>query len=161
LEHDLYVKAEKCLFFKQSVSFLGYRISTWKWRWRWRVTASPTTEVQRFLGFSNYYRRFIRGFGQASAPITSLLKGRPVRLLWSAEADRAFGHLRALFTSAPVLAHPDPSLAFIVEMDVFEAGIGAVLSQRSGTPPKLCPCAFFSKKLIPAERNYDMGDREQ
>ena len=41
-----------------------------------------------------------------------------------------------------------------------EAGIGAVLSQRSGTPPKLQPCAFFSKKLSPAERNYDMGDRE-
>ena len=65
----------------------------------------PTTvkEVQRFLGFANYYRRFIQGFGQVVAPITSLLKGSPVRLQWSAEADRAFGHLRALFTSAPVL----------------------------------------------------------
>ena len=28
LEHDLYVKAEKCLFFQQFISFLGYRIST-------------------------------------------------------------------------------------------------------------------------------------
>jgi hypothetical protein len=46
---------------------------------------------------------------------------------WSAEADRAFGQLRALFTSAPVLAHPDPSLTFIVEVDASEAGIGAVL----------------------------------
>ena len=81
-------------------------------------------------------------------------------LQWSAEADRAFGQLRALFTSAPVLAHPDPPLAFIVEVDKSEAGIGAVLSRRSGTPPKLCPCAFFSKKLSPAERNYDVGDRE-
>ena len=123
---------------------------------------TPTTikEVQRFLGFAHYYRRFIRGFDQVVAPITSLLKGAPVHLQWSAEADRAFGHLRALFTSAPVLAHPDPSLAFIVEVDVPEAGIGAVLSHRSGTPPKLCPCAFFSKKLSPAERNYDVGDRE-
>uniref|UniRef100_A0A4W5Q2M8 Reverse transcriptase RNase H-like domain-containing protein n=1 Tax=Hucho hucho TaxID=62062 RepID=A0A4W5Q2M8_9TELE len=123
---------------------------------------TPTTvkEVQRFLGFANYYRRFIRGFGQVAAPITSLLKGGPVRLRWSAEADRAFGRLKDLFTSAPVLAHPDPSLAFIVEVDASEAGIGAVLSQRSGTPPKLRPCAFFSKKLSPAERNYDVGDRE-
>jgi hypothetical protein len=40
----------------------------------------PTTvkEVQRFLGFANYYRRFIRGFGQVAAPITALLKGGPV-----------------------------------------------------------------------------------
>ena len=79
---------------------------------------------------------------------------------WSAVADKAFGHLKALLTSAPVLAHPDPSLPFIVEVDVSEAGIGAVLSQRSGTPPKLRPCAFFSKKLSPVERNYDVGDRE-
>uniref|UniRef100_A0A4W5JZM3 Gypsy retrotransposon integrase-like protein 1 n=1 Tax=Hucho hucho TaxID=62062 RepID=A0A4W5JZM3_9TELE len=123
---------------------------------------TPTTvkEVQQFLGFANYYRRFIRGFGQVAAPITSLLRGGPVRLKWSVEADRAFRKLRELFVSAPVLAHPDHSLAFIVEVDASEAGIGAVLSQRSGTPPKLRPCAFFSKKLSPAERNYDVGDRE-
>ena len=103
LEHDLYVKAEKCLFFQQSVSFLGYRISTsgvemesdrisavrnWP-------TSTTVKEVQRFLGFANYYRRFIWGFGQVAAPITSLLKGGLVRLQWSAEADRA------LFTSDP------------------------------------------------------------
>ena len=74
-----------------------------------------------------------------------------MHLQWTAEADRAFSHLRTLFNSAPVLAHPDPSLAFIVEVDASEAGIGAVLSQRLGTPPKLCPCACFSKKLSLAE----------
>jgi hypothetical protein len=52
-------------------------------------------------------------------------------------------------------------LAFIVEVDVSEARIGAVLSQRSGTPPKRRPCAFFSKKLSPAERNYDVGERPE
>jgi hypothetical protein len=119
---------------------------------------TPTTvkEVQRFLGFANYYW----GFGQVTAPIPSLLKGGPVSLQLTAEADRAFSHLKAMFTSAPVLAHPDPSLAFRVEVDAPKSGIGVVLSQRSGTPPKLRPCAFFSKKLSPAERNYDVGDRE-
>uniref|UniRef100_A0A8K9V225 Gypsy retrotransposon integrase-like protein 1 n=1 Tax=Oncorhynchus mykiss TaxID=8022 RepID=A0A8K9V225_ONCMY len=168
LEHDLYVKAEKCVFSKRAVSFLGYRISTSGVVMEGdRIRAvrnwpTPTTvkEVQRFLGFANYYRRFIRGFGQVAAPITSRLKGGPVRLQWSAEADGAFNKLKALFTDAPVLAHPDPSLAFIVEVDASEAGVGAVLSQRSGTPPKLRPCAFFSRKLSPAERNYDVGDRE-
>uniref|UniRef100_A0A4W5QWH4 ribonuclease H n=1 Tax=Hucho hucho TaxID=62062 RepID=A0A4W5QWH4_9TELE len=150
LEHDLYRISTS------GVEMESDRISAVR---NW---PTPTTvkEVQRFLGFANYYRRLIRGFGQVAAPITSLLKGGPVLLQWSAEADRAFGHLKALFTSAPVLAHPDPSLAFIVEVDASEAGMGAVLSQRSGTPPKLRPCAFFSKKLSPAERNYDVGDRE-
>ena len=83
LEHNLYVKAENCEFFKRTVSFLGYRISTSGVEVECdRVTAvrnwpTPTTvkEVQRFLGFANYYRRFIRGFGQVAAPITSLMKG--------------------------------------------------------------------------------------
>jgi hypothetical protein len=59
-----------------------------------------------------------------------------------------------------MLAHLDLSLAFIVEVDASEAGIGAVLSQCSGTPLKLRPCAFFSKKLSPAEQNYDVGYRK-
>uniref|UniRef100_A0A8C8D9U8 Peptidase metallopeptidase domain-containing protein n=1 Tax=Oncorhynchus tshawytscha TaxID=74940 RepID=A0A8C8D9U8_ONCTS len=73
---------EMCVL-QQAVSFLGYRISTsgvvmecdrvaivHNWQ-------TPTTvkEVQRFLGFANYYWRFIWGFGQVAAPITSLLKG--------------------------------------------------------------------------------------
>ena len=107
LEHDLYVKAEKCLFFKYSVSFLGYHISTSGVEMESaRISAmrnwpTPTTvkDVQRFFGFANYYRRFIQGFGQVAAPITSLLKEGLVHLIWSAEADRAFSHLRALFSS--------------------------------------------------------------
>jgi hypothetical protein len=83
LAHDLYVKAEKRLFFQQSVSFLGHRISTSGVEMESdRIAAvrnwpTPTTikEVQRFLGFANYYRRIIQGFGQVAAPITSLLKG--------------------------------------------------------------------------------------
>jgi hypothetical protein len=71
-----------------------------------------------------------------------------------------FGRLKAFFTDAPVLAHPDPSLAFIVEVDASEAGVGIMLSQSLGMPPKLRPCTFFSRKLSPAERNYDVGDRE-
>ncbi|KAJ8004563.1 hypothetical protein DPEC_G00137580, partial [Dallia pectoralis] len=49
---------------------------------------------------------------------------------------------------------------FIVEVDASEIGVGAVLSQRQGEPPKSRPCAFFSKKLNPAEQNYDVGNRE-
>ena len=126
LEHDLYIKGEKCLFFQQSMSFLGYCISTSGVEMESdRISAvrnwlTPTTvkEVQRFLGFANYYRRFIWGFGQVVVPITSLLKGGLVRLQGSAEDDRTFRHLRALFTSAPMLAHPDPSLAFTVEVEL-------------------------------------------
>ena len=60
LEHDLYVKAEKCLFFQQSISFLGYPFSASVVEMENdRISAvrnwpTPTTVkgVQRFLGFA-------------------------------------------------------------------------------------------------------------
>jgi len=39
-------------------------------------------------------------------------------------------------------------------------GVGAILSQRSASDQKLQPCAFFSRRLSPAEMNYDIGNRE-
>ncbi len=49
---------------------------------------------------------------------------------------------------------------YIVEVDASTTGVGAILSQQQGNPSRLHPCAFFSRKLSPAERNYDIGNRE-
>ncbi|KAI4899522.1 hypothetical protein NFI96_011522 [Prochilodus magdalenae] len=95
-----------------------------------------------------------------ASPLTSLLKGNAKRLAWNAQAESAFNELKARFTSAPLLKHPDPSEPFVVEVDASNLGVGAVLSQRHGSPKKLYPIAFFSHKLSPAERNYGIGDRE-
>ncbi|XP_034083100.1 uncharacterized protein LOC117553325 [Gymnodraco acuticeps] len=64
------------------------------------------------------------------------------------------------FLSAPVLIHPDPELQFVVEVDTSDLGVGAILSQRSSQDHRLHPCAYFSRRLTPAERNYDVGNRE-
>ncbi len=66
---------------------------------------------------------------------------------------------RKLSHQAPILVHPDPERPFIVEVDASTTGVGAILSQQQGNPVKLHPCAFFSRKLSPAERNYDIGKR--
>lgn len=47
-----------------------------------------------------------------------------------------------------------------MEVDASDAGVGAVLSQRSDSPGKLQPCALFSRRLTPSEKNYDVGDKE-
>ncbi len=168
LKHQLYVKAEKCEFHVQNTTFLGYHIShqgvemdTSKIQ---AVTECPQPstikEIQRFIGFANFYRCFIRNYSMIASPLTSLLKGKPSKLKWMNEATSAFTKLKSSFTSAAILKHPDPNLPFVVEVDASDCGIGAVLSQRHGQLAKLYPCAYFSRKLTSAERNYDVGNKE-
>ncbi|KAK3547729.1 hypothetical protein QTP86_028261 [Hemibagrus guttatus] len=76
------------------------------------------------------------------------------------QARTAFLQLKDRFTTAPMLRHPDPELPFVVEVDASCNGIGAVLSQWHEEPGKLHPCAFHSRKLTAAERNYDVGYQE-
>ncbi|XP_049335604.1 uncharacterized protein LOC125802248 [Astyanax mexicanus] len=168
LEHQLYVKGEKCEFHLPSTTFLGYIISptgiTMDDHKVEAVVSWPrprsVKDLQNILGFANFYRRFIRNFSSIAAPLTALLKGATKTLTWSSQAEQAFQTLKDSFTSAPILKHPDPSQPFVVEVDASETGVGAVLSQRLGDPQKLHPVAFFSHKLTPTERNYGIGDRE-
>ncbi len=115
--------------------------------------------LQRFLGFANFYRRYIRNFGQIAAPLTALTSTKVV-FRWNTDAQVAFDVLKSRFVSAPVLLVPDPESQFIVEVDASDVGVGAVLSQRSLCDGKVHPCAFFSRRLSPAERNYDIGNKE-
>ncbi|KAL0146621.1 hypothetical protein M9458_057961 [Cirrhinus mrigala] len=126
---------------------------------KWPMPAS-VKELQRFLGFTNFYRRFIMNYSTITAPLTSLLRGKPKHLLWNPAAHEAFEQLKTTFSTAPVLQHPDPERPFTVEVDASTIGVRAVLSQAVGEPPVLHPCAFFSRKLTPAEQNYDIGNRE-
>ncbi|KAI2645046.1 Transposon Tf2-9 polyprotein [Labeo rohita] len=168
IQHKLYAKEEKCQFHQESVAFLGYMISPAGVAMdETKVNAVrnwplPKTlkELQRFLGFSNFYCRFIRNFSTVAAPLTAMVKKGSTRLSWSSDALLAFQDLRQRFTTAPILRHPDPQQPFIVEVDASSTGIGAVLSQRQGQPSKTYPCAFYSHKLSPAEKNYDVGNRE-
>lgn len=94
-----------------------------------------------------------------AAPLNALTSPK-VSFRWTPVAENAFQHLKTSFAMALVLTLPSPDLQFIVEVDQSDHGIGAVLSQRAGTDNKIHPCAFLSRKLTPAERNYAMGDQE-
>ncbi len=167
LENKLFVKAEKCEFHAESVTFLGHIISTRGIKpdpakieavAMWPVPDSRKA-LQRFLGFSNFYRRYIRNFGQIAAPLTALTSTKVI-FRWNPDAQVAFDALKSRFVSAPVLLVPDPESQFIVEVDASDVGVGAVLSQRSLCDGKVHPCAFFSRRLSPAEHNYDIGNKE-
>lgn len=87
----------------------------------------PTTlkQLQQFLGFANFYRRFIKNYSRVEAPLTRLIS-TSAQFIWT---ESAFIKLKELFASVPVLIQPDPSLQFIVEVDASDSGVGAVLSQ--------------------------------
>lgn len=111
------------------------------------VSAWPVPEtrrqLQRFLGFANFYRRFIRGFSSLAAPLTFLTSPK-VAFTWGPAADQTFGGLKTRFTTAPILQLPDLDQHFVVEVDASDAGVGAVLSQHSASDQKLHPYAHSS-----------------
>ncbi|KAK3510435.1 hypothetical protein QTP70_006850 [Hemibagrus guttatus] len=154
-DYRLFLKAEKFTFHQPSVQFLGYIIDRSGIRMDERKVIAvknwpiPTSvkELQRFLDFANFYRRFIQGYSSITSPLTSPLENKPKSLSWTPVATQAFETLKTAFTTAPLLTHPDPDLPFVVEVDASTTGVGAVLSQQQGNPHKLHPCAFFSHKL--------------
>ena len=164
--HHLYAKLDKCHFHQTVVEFVGFIISGDGVKMddrkvntilEWQQPRS-LKEVQSFLGFANFYRRFIRDYSAIARPLTALTK-KGILFAWTNEAATAFAHLKAAFTTGPVLIHPDPTKPFIVETDASGFAVGCVLSQTH-TDGKLHPCAFYSRTLSPAERNYDIHDKE-
>ena len=89
-----------------------------------------------------------------AAPLTALPSSK-VPFQWSPPAAAAFKILKDRFTSSPILLMPDSERQFVVEVDASDVGVGAVLSQRSGTDHKFHPCAFFSQRLSPDHKNLE------
>jgi hypothetical protein len=110
------------------------------------------------LGFANYYRRFIEGFAHIVLPITNLLR-KETEWDWTPECQLAFETLKSKFTEALVLVMPDPTKPQKIETDASDYAYGAILSQLE-EDGKWHPVAYLSKSLSPAERNYDIYDKE-
>ncbi|MBW0592922.1 hypothetical protein O181_132637 [Austropuccinia psidii MF-1] len=113
--------------------------------------------LQSFIGFANFYRCFIKNYSKKISSLTSFLKKDSCFPL-NEEALSQFHQLKEAFTTAPILSHFNPSLPTIVEMDASDYALGAVLSQVSDSGKH--PIAFYSHKLIPAELNYGIHEKE-
>ena len=114
-------------------------------------------DIQQFLGFANFYRRFIKGFSSICRPITQLLQ-KDTKFEWKQEAGKVVMQLKEAFTSAPILRHFNLELQVIIDTDASNFAIGCILSQK--WEERLHPVAFHSRKMTPAEMNYDVHDKE-
>lgn len=164
-DNDLFLKPEKCTFEASEVEYIGMILGHGKISMdpvklagvlEW-PTPKNLTDVRSFLGFGNFYRRFIRNFSEKARPLNDLTK-KDVKWRWTEEEQKAFDNLKQAFTTAPVITQPDPEKPFRVECDASGFAIGVVLSQQH--EGHWHPCAYLSASMSEAERNYDVHDRE-
>jgi hypothetical protein len=105
--------------------------------------------TQSFVGFINFYRRFISDFSHHARALFELTM-KDIRFIWGLPQEDSFMKLKELITSSPVLVLPDGDLPFSLEAD---SGIatGAVLSQQLHDDNAWHPVAFLLKALNPVE----------
>ncbi|SGY12272.1 BQ5605_C011g06450 [Microbotryum silenes-dioicae] len=165
INNKLYCNPKKCEFNRASTEYLGFIISpsgvSMSQDKVKAITSWPTPtslkELQQFLGFCNFYRRFIKGYSRVIAPLTQLLKKNTPFLLDLA-ALSSLNRLKQIFTSGAILCHFNPLLPSIIETDASDFAISGILSQV--TDGHLRPVAFMSRKMLPAEQNYEIHDKE-
>ena len=168
-KHHLFLNPEKCAFGAEQVTFLGHLVASTgispdpakvEGVKNWPV---PTTlhEIRGFLGFVNFFRKFIPDFARVALPLTELTKTTsPGCGKMTPEATTAFHKLKQLLISAPVLIVPEtgPSAKFTVITDASDFAIGFSLHQDRGKG--LQPVAYNARKLSGAERNYPVQEKE-
>jgi hypothetical protein len=165
-ELDLFLKPSKCIFEVKRIEFLGLilengtvmmdpikvaGVADWP-------TPKNVRDIRKFLGFINFYRRFIPKHSDKAKPLNNLLK-KGVPFVWGEEQANSFKTLKQAAQKEPVLLQPDQTKPFEVEIDASNYAIGSVLMQRDDKNI-LHPIAFFSKSLNSAQRNYDVYNRE-
>ncbi|MBW0553046.1 hypothetical protein O181_092761, partial [Austropuccinia psidii MF-1] len=164
-DNNFFFKAPKCVFHASSVEYLGYVVSSDCLK----MDSSKVQQIlnlpqpknikalQSFLGFSNFYCCFIKNYSKKITALTSLLK-KDSSFIFNEEALSQFQLLKEAFTTAPIFSHFNPSLPTIVEIGTSDYALGVVLSQVNDSGKH--PIAFDSHKLLPAELNYEIHDKE-
>ena len=166
-DNQFYDKLFKCDFCSNNIEFLGHIITPdgiapdpkkIKSVADWPVPTS-VLDVRSFLGFVNFYKRFIEQQASIAVPLTNLTS-KDAPFIWSPSCQQALETLKTSITTAPVLAlpHPNPQFPFHISIDASKYAPGCTLSQETSTC--LRPIAFESRKLNSAEQNYGIYDKE-
>lgn len=170
-QYKLYCKPHKCQFMKEEVAYLGHVVTRdgvkpdpkkiaavdgW-------VVPKTVKQLRSFLGFANYFRKFIQGYSRMVSPLTDLTKNvckkfQNITHKWTPKCQESFEAVKYALTHAPVLTMPDFTKPFEVVTDAcgdqHSGGLGAVLMQEGR------PIAYESRKLVDAELRYTTTEQE-
>jgi len=121
---------------------------------------TPTTkkELQQFLGFVNYYSKYIRNAAAIAAPLYDATKGKDENISWGVKQEEAFQELKTRVNEDIAIHLPDYSKEFVLSTDACNTGIGAILQQEFDGELKVINWA--SKKLTPAEAKFGITEKE-
>ena len=117
--------------------------------------------VQSFLGFCNFYRKFVREYGRIARPLTNLTR-KGEHFKWTPDCQVAFDELKHRLLTAPILRHfsHDPEAETRVETDASDGVMAGALLQRKIGEADWFPVAFYSETMQGAEHNYPIHDKE-
>ena len=171
-EAGLHLQPSKCEFFWDRLEYLGHVVSRKGIETNSKKIAAilnwpqprHITQVRSFLGFCNYYRKFIRGYAQVARPLYQLLTGENAKkktneIEWTEQCKQAFDKLKEICSDTPILAYADYNKCFKVHTDASEQGLGAVLyqDQDDGTTRVI---AYASQNLSKSEKRYHSSKLE-
>ncbi|KMQ89733.1 hypothetical protein RF55_10607 [Lasius niger] len=164
--HDFQLNYNKCAFLKSKIEYLGYIVSAEG------ITLSPrhiaavenfpvpkkTIEVQRFLGLTNYFRKFIKDYATKARPLHNLLR-KSVPFVFEEKCQKAFNILKNELVTSPVLSVYDPFLDTEIHTDASAVAVAGILlqKQKSGC---WSPTAYFSQATNQAECKYHSFELE-
>ena len=150
-EIDLFLKGKKCDFYRMKIEYLGMIIEEGRISMdpiklggiRDWPTSTMVKQVQSFLGFGNFYRKFISHYSDLAWPLNDLMK-KDKKFKWTIKCQEAFDILKQQFTEEPVLLMPDQLEPFQIKSDASKVATGAVLTQLDLEGDQH-PVAFMSK----------------
>ena len=165
-QHNLRVKASKCCFGADKVTYLGHVVSAAGIQTdpnKIEAVASleqpeNAEQVRSFLGLAGYYRNFIPNFATLSAPLVQLTK-KGSKFLWASSQEHAFLQLKSLLCSAPILAYPQFNKRFFLQTDASDSGLGAVLTQVDNNGCERV-ISYASRSLSDREKVYSTTEKE-
>lgn len=158
--NKLFSKRNKCTFATRKIDYLGHSISKEGVEMNEEKIAAINNwpcpknikELRGFLGLAGYYRRFIKGYGILSKPLTELMKKNNFQ--WNQSSAEAFSNLKRVISSGPLLQLPNFDAEFVVESDACEEGIGVVLMQGGK------PTTYLSKALSDRQKLLSIHEKE-
>ena len=168
----LKLSPSKCRFMCKEIKYLGHMVS------EKGISVDPekvacvqswpvpktVKQVQGFLGFTSFYRKFIRNFSKIARPLHEVTQGaehfqlktktkvKYPPLKWGLAQQKAFENLKEVCCQTPILGFADYSKPFILHTDASGDGLGAVLSQEQNGERRVI--AFASRGISKTERNY-------